>query len=65
MKKSVPKMQALAVPALLGGLLWQSQMCAATAGQFMVQAARTGQACQQWDFTVGDGEYRITSAWAP
>ena len=45
------------------GLLWQTQACAGTAGQTVVQAARSGQACQQWDFVaVGDGEYRIVTA---
>lgn len=45
------------------GLVWQAQGCTSAPGQTIVQSARSGQACQQWDFTaLGDGDYRIATA---
>ena len=42
------------------GLVWAAG-CAS--GPAITQAARTGQACQQWDFTaLGNGDFKITSA---
>ncbi|WP_460610264.1 family 43 glycosylhydrolase [Hymenobacter terrigena] len=42
------------------GLVWAAG-CAS--GPAITQAARTGQPCQQWDFTaLGNGDYKITSA---
>ena len=44
-------------------LVWQAQGCAAVAGDAVTQGARTGQACQQWNFVpAGDGEYRVANA---
>ncbi|SFQ24428.1 family 43 glycosylhydrolase [Hymenobacter arizonensis] len=44
-------------------LVWQAQGCTGAQGDAVTQSTRTGQACQQWDFTpAGDGEYRITNA---
>ena len=46
-------------------LLWQAQGCTGAVGDAVTQGVRTGQACQQWDFTpAGDGEYRVVNALA-
>ncbi|GAB3724752.1 hypothetical protein GCM10027594_05980 [Hymenobacter agri] len=45
------------------GLVWEASGCTGASGQPIVQAARTSQPCQRWDFTpLGDGDYKITSA---
>lgn len=44
-------------------LVWQAQGCTGVVGEAIAQGARTGQACQQWDFIAsGDGEYRVVNA---
>ncbi len=44
-------------------LVWQARGCTGTAGTAIEQASRTGNVCQQWDFTaLGNGDYKITSA---
>ena len=58
-----PSRYTIATSPAANSLVWQSQGCTGAAGQGITQEARTGGACQQWDFTaLGNGDYKITSA---
>ncbi|QDA61433.1 T9SS type A sorting domain-containing protein [Hymenobacter jejuensis] len=45
------------------GLVWEALGCSGAAGQAITQGTKTGQNCQQWNFTaLGNGDYKLTNA---